>query len=70
MLIGVPPDARVPPAVPVIVVNPNVVTTAVPGVVLPIEGGAAKTPGRLAGTRAVLVLTKPATACALVAKNT
>ena len=46
---AVPPEAQVPPAVPIAVVNPSVVTTAVVGVVEPIAGLAAKTDAKLDG---------------------
>src|SRR5260370_40882 len=52
MLITVPPDAHVPPAVNVTVVAPKVVNTAAAGVVPPIAGGAAKTADKLEGCTA------------------
>ncbi len=70
IVMAVPPDAHVPPAVNVTVVAPRVVKTAAAGVVPPIAGAAAKTAGKFAGTSTVFVETRPATACALVAKKT
>ena len=58
MVVAAVPDALrliVPTAV-------RAVKVAIPGVVPPIVGGAAKTAGRLAGTKAVFDETKPATA--------
>ncbi len=49
ILIAVPPDCHVPPAVNDTVVAPKVVNTAAAGVVPPVAGGAAKTAAKLEG---------------------